>query len=89
MIGESLLDPRFAIAAGTVAAMRSERVRHTVGHGLGYGVLGVRKVGGALATTGRDIFDSAREVADDNKTSRSSRSNGKAPSRRRAARAAA
>jgi hypothetical protein len=86
MLGESLLDPRLAVAAGAVAAMRSERVRQTVGHGLGYGVVGVRKVGGAVAMTGRDIFDSAREVADGSQ--RTSRSNGKPPARRRAAAAA-
>jgi hypothetical protein len=39
-------------------------VRHVVGAGLGYGVVGARKVGDVVVDTGRDIYGSAREVAD-------------------------
>jgi hypothetical protein len=60
---ESLLDARVALIAGAAAAVSSERVRHTVGRGIGYGIAGVRKVGGTVVDTGRDIYDSAREVS--------------------------
>jgi hypothetical protein len=46
-----------------MAAVASPRVRHALGQGLGYGVVGVRKVGGVVVDTGRDIYGSAREVA--------------------------
>jgi hypothetical protein len=59
----SLLDPKIALLGGTIAALSSERVRHTIGHGLGYGVAGVMKVGDAFVASGRDIYGSAREVA--------------------------
>lgn len=62
----SLLDPRVALLTGGVAAVASPRVRHVVGAGLGYGVIGVRKVGDVVVGTGRDIYGSAREVADHN-----------------------
>ena len=62
----SLLDPRVALLSGGIAAVASPRVRHVVGEGLGYGVVGVRKVGDVLVGTGRDIYGSAREVANQN-----------------------
>jgi hypothetical protein len=37
-----------------------------VGAGLGYGVVGARKVADAVVGTGLDIYGSAREVADQN-----------------------
>jgi hypothetical protein len=39
-----------------------------VGAGLGYGVVGARKVADVVVGTGRDIYGSAREVADHNGT---------------------
>jgi hypothetical protein len=63
-----LLDPRVALVSGGVAAAASPRVRHMVGAGLGYGVVGARKVADAVVGTGLDIYGSAREVADHNGT---------------------
>ena len=62
----SLLDPRVALVTGGIAAVASPRVRHVVGEGLGYAVVGVRKAGDVVVGTGRDIYGSAREVADQN-----------------------
>jgi hypothetical protein len=58
-----LLDPKAALLAGGVAAVASPRVRRAIRQGVGYGVAGTRKVADAVAGAGRDIYESAREVA--------------------------
>lgn len=62
-----LLDARFALLAAGMAAVGSERVRKTVGKGLGYAAAGVSTVGGPVVRpvvdAGRDIVNEAREVA--------------------------
>ncbi len=59
----ALTDPRVAFFAGATAAIMSEKVRHGVGKGLGYGLLGVKKVTAPAVHAGRDIVDEARDVA--------------------------
>jgi hypothetical protein len=53
----------------------SERVRRTVGKGIGYTAAGAKKIGGPIVDAGRDIVDEAREVAshDGGRKTRSSR----------------
>lgn len=58
-----LPDPRVALLAGLVAGMASPRVRRVVGGGIGYAARGVMKAGAPVAGAGRDIYDSARQVA--------------------------
>jgi len=62
-----LLDPRLALVATGLALVGSERVRRTVGRGLGYAASGTMTVAGPvvrpLTDTGRDIVDEARDVA--------------------------
>jgi hypothetical protein len=71
-----LLDPRLAgIAAVGAALVGSERVRKTVGRGVGYAASGVATVGGPVVrpvlNAGRDIVDEARDVASHDGTTRS------------------
>jgi hypothetical protein len=73
-----LLTPKVAFLAGAAVAVASPRVRRLIGQGLGYGVGGARKAGGAVVETGSDIYGSARETA-------AGRSDGQAPKRKRAA----
>jgi hypothetical protein len=56
-------DPRFAILGGIAASLASERVRHTLGRGLGYAARGALIVTGPVVNAGRDVYDSARDVA--------------------------
>ena len=60
-------DPRLALLGGLAAGLASERFRRTVGHGVGYVARGVLVAGGPVARPvarmGRDMFESAREVA--------------------------
>jgi hypothetical protein len=65
-----LLDPRLALLTLGVAAVTSERVRKTVGRGIGYVAAGTMTVGGTVAHAGRDIVDEAREVASHNGTAK-------------------
>jgi hypothetical protein len=74
-----VLDPRLAVITGVGAALvGSERVRKTVGRGLGYVAGGAAKVGAPIArpvvNAGRDIVGEARMAA---------AGNGRAPSRPR------
>jgi hypothetical protein len=56
-------DPRIALLAGVTAGILSPGFRRTMGRGIGYVARGVMTVGGPFAGIGRDIYDSAREVA--------------------------
>jgi hypothetical protein len=71
-----LLDPRLSLLAAGAAAVSSERVRKTVGRGLGYAASGAVAVGGPIARplvhAGRDIYKEARSVT-------SPRANGSGP----------
>jgi hypothetical protein len=63
-----VLDPRMAVITGVGAALvGSERVRRTVGRGLGYAAAGALKVGEPIVrpvvNAGRDMVVEAREVA--------------------------
>lgn len=62
-----LLDPRIALLAAGAAVVGSERVRKTVGTGVGYAATGAARVGGpvvgSIVNAGRDIVDQAREVS--------------------------
>lgn len=75
-----MLDARLGLLAAGVAAVSSERVRKTVGKGLGYAATGAVAVGGPVARpvmdAGRDILHEARAVAGNSSASatRSSRS---------------
>ncbi len=60
------LDPRLALLSVGIAAVASERVRRTIGRGIGYAAAGTMKVGGEVAHAGRDIVDEARHVATQN-----------------------
>ena len=59
-------DPRLGLLAAGAAAVSSERVRKTVGRGLGYAASGAIAVGGPIARplvdAGRDIYEEARTV---------------------------
>jgi hypothetical protein len=74
-----VLDPRLGLLAAGAAIIGSERVRRTVGKGIGYTAAGAKKIGGPvarpLADAGRDIVEEAREVAghDGTRKTRSSR----------------
>jgi hypothetical protein len=75
-----LLDPRLGLFAVGAAAVSSERVRKTVGRGIGYAASGAMAIGGPIARplvgAGRDIVDEARAVTNGGRStkSRSSRS---------------
>jgi hypothetical protein len=56
-------DPRIALLAGVTAGIMSPRLRRAVGRGIGYAARGVVTVASPFAGIGRDIYDSAREVA--------------------------
>jgi hypothetical protein len=56
-------DPRVTLIAGLAAGVASPPFRRAVGRGIGYAARGVMKVGGPVATVGRDVYESAREVA--------------------------
>jgi hypothetical protein len=56
-------DPRIALRGGLAAGVASERFRRTGGRGIGYVARGVLVGGGPVGNVGRDIYDSAREVA--------------------------
>lgn len=58
-----LLDPRLAMLSLGVAAVTSERVRKTVGQGIGYVAAGTMKVGDSVVDAGRDIVGEARATA--------------------------
>jgi hypothetical protein len=63
-----LLDPRLAAIAGVGAAVvGSERVRRTIGRGVGYAASGVATVAGPVVRpvvdAGRDIVEEARNTA--------------------------
>jgi hypothetical protein len=70
-----LFDPRLGLFAAGAAAVSSERVRKTVGRGLGHAASGVMAVGGPVARpvvdAGRDIVDEARAVTNGSKSSNS------------------
>jgi hypothetical protein len=59
----TLLNPKVALLVGAAAALATPRVRRAVGRGLGYGAAGTRRISGAVAHTGQDIYSSARETA--------------------------
>jgi hypothetical protein len=56
-------DARVALLAGVAAGAVSPRFRRTVGRGLGYAARGVITIGAPFGRMGRDVYDSAREVA--------------------------
>jgi len=56
-------DPRVSLIACVAACVVAPPVRRAIGRGIGYGVRGVMKVGAPVATAGRDVYASAREVA--------------------------
>jgi hypothetical protein len=56
-------DPKVALIAGVIAGMVSPPVRRAVGKGVGYAARGAIVVTKPVAHVGRDIYDSAREVA--------------------------
>jgi hypothetical protein len=56
-------DPRVAVLGAVAASVASPRVRHAVGSGIGYAARTVMTLGAPVAAAGRDIYDSAREVA--------------------------
>jgi hypothetical protein len=63
-----VLDPRLAVITGVGAALiGSERVRKTVGRGVGYAAAGAARVGGPIirpvVSAGREMVDEARVVA--------------------------
>jgi hypothetical protein len=66
-------DPRFAILGGVAAGLASERVRRTLGRGLGYAARGVLIVTGPVVGAGRDVYDSARDAARPPKETRPTR----------------
>lgn len=69
-----VLDPRLALLATGAALVGSERVRKTVGRGVGYAAAGAMRVGTPVVRpvvdAGRDIVEEARDVASQNGTSR-------------------
>ena len=76
-------DARLGLLAAGAAAVSSERVRKTVGRGMGYAANGAIAVGrpvvGPLVDAGRDIVEEARSVtnesaADESRSSRSRKS---------------
>jgi hypothetical protein len=77
-----VLDPRLAVITVGAALVGSEKVRRTVGRGVGYVAGGAAKVGAPIVrpvvNAGRDIVGEAREAA---------AGNGHAPSRPRSSRA--
>ena len=81
-----LLDPRLGLFVAGAAAVSSERVRRTVGRGLGYAVTGAVAVGGPIARpvidAGRDIVGEARVVAGNNSTARTRSSRSRSSSGR-------
>ena len=72
-----LLDPRIALLTAGAAMIGSERVRRTVGKGIGYTAAGAARIGGPIvrpiADAGRDIVEEARDVVNDNGANRKSR----------------
>jgi hypothetical protein len=56
-------DSRVALLAGVAAGAASPRFRRTVGRGLGYVARGVITIGAPVGRMGRDVYDSARQVA--------------------------
>ena len=68
-------DMRLSLLAAGAAAVSSERVRKTMGRGLGYAAAGAmsvaRPVAGPLMEAGRDIVDEARTVTNGSTSSRS------------------
>lgn len=82
-----VLDPRLALVAAGAAVVGSERVRKTVGRGVGYAAAGAMKVGGPVVRpvvdAGRDIVDEARDVTnqDGSRRSRSARARAASASR--------
>jgi len=56
-------DPRIALVAGVGTGIVSPRFRRAVGRGIGYLTRGLMKVGAPLTAAGRDVYESAREVA--------------------------
>ena len=79
-----LFDPRLAVLAAGVAAVGSERVRRTVGKGIGYAATGAVTVGGPIVrpvvNAGREIVQEAREVASGNSSAKPRASRSKAGS---------
>ncbi len=69
-----ILDPRLALLTAGTAAVASERVRKTVGRGLGYALAGTIKVAGPVArpvvAAARDITDEARGVVKEDSSQR-------------------
>ena len=69
-----LFDPRLGLFAAGAAAVSSERVRKTVGRGLGYAASGAMAVGKPVARplveAGRDIYAEARSVTNGHAASR-------------------
>jgi hypothetical protein len=59
-----VFDLRFGLVAAGAAAVSSERVRRTVGRGLGYAATRALAVGRPMVDAGRDIFEEARAVTD-------------------------
>jgi hypothetical protein len=78
-----LFDPRLGLFAAGAAAVSSERVRKTVGRGLGYAASGAIAVGKPVARpivdAGRDIYTEARTITNGNGSAKSG------PSRSRSA----
>lgn len=76
-----LFDPRLGLLAAGAAAVSSERVRKTVGRGVGYAASGVIAVGGPIARpmvdAGRDIVQEARAVTNGNGSTRTKSSRSK------------
>ena len=66
----SVVASDLALLSLGVAAVTSERVRKTVGRGIGYVAAGTMTVGGSVVHAGRDIVDEAREVASPNGTAK-------------------
>jgi hypothetical protein len=62
-----VLDPRMAVIGVGAALVGSEKVRRTVGRGVGYVAAGAAKVGAPIVApvvnAGRDMVGEAREVA--------------------------
>lgn len=73
-----LFDPRLGLLAAGAAAVSSERVRKTVGKGLGYAASGAIAVGKPVARplvdAGRDIYAEARTVTNGNGSAKSRQS---------------
>ena len=76
-----LFDPRLGLFAAGAAAVSSERVRKTVGRGVGYAASGVIAVGGPIARpvidAGRDIVQEARAVTNGSGSTKSKSSRSK------------